>query len=533
MPATLNAPGVYIEELPSRVRPIAGVSTSDTAFVDWFPQGPDDRAVRVTSFEEFTRQFGGLHAQSNGSYALMQYFLHGGSVAWVVRSTLAAVPNADATLNQPGDTAADGELAGTDNAATVTATAISKGSWGNSVRVAVTEGATSSTRNVVVGQLAADGTTMVRETHRNLSAADTAAVVRAVNAASSLIRLTDIAVNATVLKTVSTDAAGVPNQWVSLTDGSDAKVLKSDGTAFDSSALRTAIRAALPHLQRIEPEVFNLLCLPSIGSLGDDYDDLADDAAKFCKDNFAFLVLDPAVGGTTDTAAKMVTWFADASKAPTPSDSGAIYWPRLTVADPLARSAPRDLGPSGAVAGILARTDATRGVWKAPAGIEATLAGADLAVTVNESDSARLNPVGVNVLRTLPVVGNVVWGARTLVGADVLANQWKYVPVRRTALFLEQSLKAGLTWVVFEPNGEPLWSQIRLNVGSFMQDLFRRGAFQGTTPRDAFLVRCDRNTTTQSDIDRGIVNILVGFAPLKPAEFVVLQIQQMAGQAIA
>lgn len=533
MPATLNAPGIYIEELPSGVRPIAGVSTSNTAFVDWFPQGPDDRAVRVTSFDEFTREFGGLHPQSNGSYAVMQYFLNGGAVAWIVRATLAAVPGTDPVPNQPGDLAAAAALNDTDGVATVTATAISKGTWGSSLRVAVTEGASSTTRNVVVGQLAADGTVSVRETHRNLSANDTAAVIRAVNAASTLIRLDDIGTGSAALRTVAVGAGGVPTAWVSLTGGSDAKVLTSDGTAFDATALRTAITAALPQLQRIEPEVFNLLCLPSIGSLGADYDDLADEAATFCKDSFAFLVLDPLLGATTDTAAEMLAWFADASTAPTPSEYGAIYWPRLTIADPLARSAPRDLGPCGAVAGIFARTDATRGVWKAPAGIEASLAGADLAVTVNESDSARLNPVGVNVLRTFPVVGHVVWGARTLVGADVLANQWKYVPVRRTALFIEQSLNAGLKWVVFEPNDEPLWSQIRLNVGSFMQDLFRKSAFQGTTPREAYFVRCDRNTTTQSDIDRGIVNIFVGFAPLKPAEFVVIHIQQTAGQATA
>jgi len=533
MPATLNAPGIYIEELPSGVRPIVGVSTSDTAFVDWFPKGPDDKAVRVTSFDEFTREFGGLHAQSHGSYAVMQYFMNGGAVAWIVRATLTTEANADPELNQPGDLAADGELQGTDNAATLTVTAASKGSWGNSLRVAVTPGATSADLNVVVGTAAADGTVSIRETHRNLTAADTAGVIRAVNAASTLVKLTDIPANATALKIGTVDSGGIPTAWVSLTDGSDAKVLKRDGTAFDATALGTAITNALPALTHIEPAVFNLLCLPSIGGLGDGYDELADTATKFCKDNFAFLVLDPPTGATTDTAAEMVTWFADASKAPTPSESGALYWPRLTIADPLARSAPRDLGPCGAVAGIYARTDATRGAWKAPAGIEATLAGADLGVSVSESDSARLNPVGVNVLRTFPVVGNVVWGARTLVGADVQANQWKYVPVRRTALYIEQSLKAGLKWVVFEPNDEPLWSQIRLNVGSFMQDLFRKGAFQGTTPREAYFVRCDKNTTTQSDIDKGIVNILVGFAPLKPAEFVVIQIQQMAGQATA
>jgi hypothetical protein len=138
--------------------------------------------------------------------------------------------------------------------------------------------------------------------------------------------------------------------------------------------------------------------------------------------------------------------------------------------------------------------------------------------------------VGINCLRTFPITGTVVWGARTLRGADQLADEYKYVPVRRLALFIEESLYRGTQWVVFEPNDEPLWAQIRLNVGAFMQSLFRQGAFQGQTPKEAYLVKCDKETTTQTDINLGIVNIVVGFAPLKPAEFVIIKIQQLAGQ---
>jgi phage tail sheath protein FI len=179
----------------------------------------------------------------------------------------------------------------------------------------------------------------------------------------------------------------------------------------------------------------------------------------------------------------------------------------------------------------MARTDAQRGVWKAPAGLDATLVGVPgLSVTLTDAENGELNPLGINCLRTRPAAGRVVWGARTLQGADRLASEWKYVPVRRTALFIEESLYRGTQWVVFEPNDEPLWAQIRLNVGAFMHNLFRQGAFQGTTPREAYLVKCDKETTTQNDINLGIVNILVGFAPLKPAEFVILKIQQLAGQ---
>jgi phage tail sheath protein FI len=187
--------------------------------------------------------------------------------------------------------------------------------------------------------------------------------------------------------------------------------------------------------------------------------------------------------------------------------------------------------PCGAVAGTFARTDVRRGVWKAPAGLEATLVGVpELSVPLTNEENGELNPLGINCLRALPPAGRVIWGSRTLQGDDRLASEWKYVPVRRVALYIEESLYRGTQWVVFEPNDEPLWAQIRLNVGAFMHNLFRQGAFQGTTPREAYLVKCDKETTTQHDINLGIVNIIVGFAPLKPAEFVIIKIQQLAGQ---
>jgi phage tail sheath protein FI len=179
----------------------------------------------------------------------------------------------------------------------------------------------------------------------------------------------------------------------------------------------------------------------------------------------------------------------------------------------------------------MARTDTQRGVWKAPAGIDAGLTGTQaLDVNLTDRENGLLNPLGINCLRSFPVVGRVVWGSRTLRGADILADEYKYIPVRRLALFIEESLFRGTQWVVFEPNDEPLWAQIRLNVGAFMQNLFRQGAFQGQSPRDAYFVKCDKETTTQNDINLGIVNIVVGFAPLKPAEFVIIKIQQIAGQ---
>ena len=211
--------------------------------------------------------------------------------------------------------------------------------------------------------------------------------------------------------------------------------------------------------------------------------------------------------------------------------NAVAYFPRLRMPDPLSEGRLADFAPCGAIAGIMARTDVQRGVWRAPAGLEASFSGVQgFTYTMTDAQNGVLNPVGLNCLRTFPVAGNLVWGARTLAGADLLASEWKYVPVRRLALFIEESLYRGTQWVVFEPNDQGLWSQIRLNIASFMLTLFRRGAFQGATPAQGFFVKCDGETTIQPDIDLGIVNVLVGFAPLKPAEFVVVKISQKAGQ---
>jgi phage tail sheath protein FI len=213
------------------------------------------------------------------------------------------------------------------------------------------------------------------------------------------------------------------------------------------------------------------------------------------------------------------------------SRNAALYFPRLDIPDPLNNFRLRKVSPSGTMAGLWARIDGARGVWKAPAGTEATLSGVQsLEYLLTDPENGVLNPLAINCVRNFPIYGPVAWGARTLFGADQMADDYKYIPVRRLALFIEESLFRGTKWVVFEPNDNPLWAAIRLNVGAFMQTLFRQGAFQGSTPQQAYFVRCDSSTNPQSSIDLGIVNIMVGFAPLKPAEFVVITIQQIAGQ---
>jgi hypothetical protein len=286
----------------------------------------------------------------------------------------------------------------------------------------------------------------------------------------------------------------------------------------------------------LKADIFNLLCIPPDVRSGDtDVNVLGHALNDICVPRRAMLIVDsPAAWSankaTAANAAK--AGLANLNLSGINARNAALYFPRVVEADLLSQGQPSTFAPCGIVAGIMARTDSQRGVWKAPAGLDASLNGImGFDVELKDSDSGVLNPLGINCLRSFPPVnGRVVWGSRTLRGADQLADDYKYVPVRRLALFMEESLFRGTQWVVFEPNDEPLWAQIRLNVGAFMHDLFVQGAFQGTTPKDAYFVKCDSESTTQNDINLGIVNIVVGYAPLKPAEFVVIKIQQMAGQ---
>lgn len=285
-----------------------------------------------------------------------------------------------------------------------------------------------------------------------------------------------------------------------------------------SPSLKTGMYALL------DVDLFSILSIPETFDLTDVQAGAVIPAAvDLCEKRRAFYIVDAPSGKNLGNIA---TW----ANGATQSRNAAVYFPAVRLADPLDELRPHAMAPSGTLAGVYARTDSNRGVWKAPAGTDATLNGVlDLAQPINDNENGLINPKGVNALRSFPAYGRVAWGARTLKGSDAQADEYKYLPVRRLALFLEESLYRGTQWVVFEPNDEPLWAQIRLNIGAFMQGLFRQGAFQGRTPKEAYFVKCDRETTTQNDINLGIVNILVGFAPLKPAEFVVLKLQQIAG----
>jgi uncharacterized protein len=322
-----------------------------------------------------------------------------------------------------------------------------------------------------------------------------------------------------------------------LEDAQDS-MLASDGSALtENSFVGPGTSAAQTGLFALEQvDLFNILCIPpyKLGVSGMDVDiDLVSQAAIYCEQRRAFLLVDPPGDWIDKDTAKNQFLNTD-DQLGTRSQNAALFFPRVKETDPLKDNQLGTFVPCGIIAGIFARTDTQRGVWKAPAGLDASLVGVpQLAVKLSDTENGELNPLGINCLRTFPATGHVVWGSRTLQGADRLSSEWKYIPVRRTALYIEESLYRGTQWVVFEPNDEPLWAQIRLNVGAFMQNLFRQGAFQGQTPKDAYFVKCDKETTTQNDINLGIVNIIVGFAPLKPAEFVIIKLQQMAGQVQA
>jgi phage tail sheath protein FI len=311
--------------------------------------------------------------------------------------------------------------------------------------------------------------------------------------------------------------------------GSDALIVRvgaSRGGAITDNAISAPrLEAGKRGLWALDKaRCFNLLCIPPLADGKDIGPQTRAAAIRYCEKRGALFIADPSVAWQSARQA-----IAGLNAAfPTRSAHVALFFPFLQAADPASPGKTMTVAPCGAVAGVMARTDAQRGVWRPAAGIEATLKGASgPALKLSDSQSGELNALGINCLRSFARSGPVVWGARTLAGADQAASEWKYIPVRRLAFFIEQSIQRGIRWAVFEPNAEPTWAKIRLNVGAFMDRLFRNGAFQGRTAREAYFVKCDGTTTSQSDIDAGLANVVVGFAPLKPAEFVIITIRQL------
>ncbi len=517
MPVTPTYPGVYVEEIPSGVRTITGVPTSITAFVGRALRGPADEPVTINGFADFERIYGGLWIGSHLGFAVQDFYLNGGGQAIIVRVTGAG--SSVAALNDAGH-----ELF---------LEAASEGAWANQIRARIDTNvlqATADSMGVKLSDLfnltVRDGATGEIETFPNVTVIESPRRLDRILAANSqLVRTTNLD------SSVHPHAPATDAVWTDDTQSSPMSPTGADGNGLAEADIlgSAANKTGLYALEKAD--VFNLLVIPPYTSTDDVDSALWPQAAAYCEQRRAMLLIDPPSGWTSKDAAKAgVSSGADAANFTT-SKNAALYFPRILRPNPFHDNMLEPFAPSGAVAGVYSRTDGARGVWKAPAGLEATLNGVvDLNVPLTDPENGELNPLGINCLRIRPAAGPTVWGSRTRQGDDRLASEWKYVPVRRLALYLEESLYRGMQWVVFEPNDEPLWAQIRLNAGGFLQNLFRQGAFQGSTPQQAYFVKCDRETTTQNDIDRGIVNVIVGFAPLKPAEFVILKIQQIAGQ---
>lgn len=433
-----------------------------------------------------------------------------------------AVPSASAALPR---------AVGNGNAMTVTA--VNPGSWGNAIRIGIMP-TLSGGFDMSVSEYR--GTERVRgELFRNLNVIpnDPNNVMAVVARQSELVRVTAAVMLPRASSNATVDIENVPlSALYALTGGADgtlpgdpAWAARASGAFLGSEANRTGLFT----FNHLDPDYFSLMAIPEAPYMADGGNAVYAAAGAYCRDQLAFLLVDHPVGA--DSVTGITGWPIAQTLGQDLARSAALCFPKVVKSDPLGGE--RTLSSSGSIAGLMARTDAQRGVWKAPAGLDASLSGVRPSVPMTDRQQAQLNKRGLNVIRVKPFAGSVNWGARTLAGADALASEWKYVPVRRTALMIERTLKDSLPWVVFEPNDESLWAQIRLNIGAFMQSLFVQGAFQGSSPREAYLVKCDRETTSQQDVNSGIVNILVGFAPLKPAEFVVVRLTQLAGRLAA
>jgi phage tail sheath protein FI len=516
MPVTPTFPGVFLDEIPGGSHPIDGAPTSIAAFVGWTARGPVEEPTATGSFGEFERLFGGLATASMVSYAVRDFYRNGGAQALIVRLHNGA--NAARIGLKTGGVAPNDELL---------LDAASVGVWGNGLNVLVDHN-TTDTANTKLFNLTIIDSARATEKWLNVSVDP-----------SDPGFLPLVLKESSLLVTVPTDSSGqyiVPNLSPQdappvrpSTPGSDGSPLmpNSYGIASDKTS-----KTGLFALEKAD--LFSLLCIPPPIQGVDTSAAVYQAALQYCVDRRAVLLVDPpaAWSAQAETAVSNALAGVDAlGLVGIEARNAALYFPLLVEADPHHDQQMNTFVPCGAVAGIIARTDAQHGVWKAPAGIDAALYGiAALQVNLTDHQNGQLNPLAINCLRSFPAIGPVVWGARTLRGADQLGDEYKYVPVRRLGLFLEESVDRGTKWVVFEPNDEPLWAQIRLAVSSFMNDLFLKGAFQGSSPREAYFVECGRQTTTQKDIDLGIVNIVVGFAPLMPAEFVIIQIRQLACQ---
>jgi phage tail sheath protein FI len=642
---TLTYPGVYIEEVPSGVRPILPAGTSTAAFVGLAEMGPTE-ATLVTNWTDFQRSYGSFITDGFLAHSVYAFFNNGGRQCYIVRATRSDAVVASVTVNNRAATPVAG----------LTFSAKNAGAWGNSLLLQIQDGSLDpgnefkvSIRqladptvipanvndltplevfdnlsidpaaanyvvtvlggsNLIIAQVLSANTSTQRGIHRggfgpklplgsllgfqiNLDGDGWQAVTLPTAAGATTAALTDVAaaiqtaVRALTKMKNSTDAAAFTGFTCTVdTVSAQSRLLLQSGTTSATSSVRVqpastndatallrlgpgnggqsaagiAVRrpAAADTLQIGDAAVAPPVTAATAGSDGtatvsettfsgafSNLDTITDFSLLAVPGEGTTAMMDLGTGYCANRPLQDVFYLGEtASHDTTAADAatfrnqftvansyGALYFPWVKALDPTGQSRdPILLPPSGYVAGLYARIDASRGVWKAPAGTEASLNGVvGLAAELSDVEHGNLNPLGVDVIRRFAGSGVVVFGARTVTSDP----GWRYVPVRRMAIMLRVSIYNGIQFAVFEPNDEPLWAQLRLNIGAFMMTLFRQSAFQGSTPSQAFFVKCDGETTAQADIDAGVVNVLVGFAPLKPAEFVVVKISQQAGLA--
>ncbi|SRR6266566_2351606 len=544
MPITPTYPGIYIEELPSSTHTITAAPTSITVFVGYshpFKTNPNNwnNAVQIFSFTDYERSFGGFFTDQafdkdtnigSLAQAVNQFFLNGGANAYVVGLQANYRDSSEndmgkieaATLTLPDAT--NGNIVFTaleptdpDHPMTVTI---------NNLRTSNPAPQSPPQSPPQLPDDVADITITYGsrvETYRKVSLDPTDQNFIETRIGTGDPTKPQVSTLVTVAAIPESPPSGASFTAVSEAALQYKSTPASNWTVFSVADFFPVFQqdSSLDKLP-----IFNILVIPGVTK-----ELILSEAIAFCEEKRAFFIMDPPPDKIADQGG--INWIGDYMSNVSPkSTNAALYFPYIVSTDPLTGKSV-NLPPGGTVAGIYARTDTNRGVWKAPAGLETTLANTAGVVTggvMNDPRQGTLNPLGVNCLRTFPGIGTVVFGARTSVTANPAFQQWRYVPVRRMALFIEQTLYNNLGWVIFEPNDDPLWVAIRTSIENFMLSLFNQGAFQGSTPSQAFQVKCDSSTTTQDDINNGIVNIIVAFAPLKPAEFVIIKIAQLAGQ---
>ncbi len=496
MPSYLH-PGVYVEEIPSVSRPIEGVATSIAAFVGVTQRnslnvnGP----ILIGSMDDYLSQFGPILSSTDKmSLAVQAFYLNGGGAAYICPLSTASV-TAEETFGG------------------FTILAKGDGPWGSQLYIRITN-IDDPVFDMEVGTRNSTGTFYTTEKYEAVTLDDTSDdyIVSVIGESSSLITVT--VTDDTILPS-PTNAEGDP-----LLGGSQTTPVASDFTSFYNTILR-------------KYRDISIMLLPGQewAANGSGNSIISATLSHCEKMKNRILIIDPPEEPELDNASTVSTM-----SLPT-STYSVLYYPWVGMSNPIYHPDRNstvgktvNVAPSAIAAGMWAKIDGKRGIWKAPAGVETQLSGAaSLKYHVENLEQDQLNPLGVNCIRKLPNYGTVFWGSRTL--ATKADPEWRYVPVRRTAIYIEESIYNGIQWAVFEPNDHPLWSSLRANIGNFMNGLFRAGAFQGQTAKDSYFVRCGLgDTMTQSDIDLGQVIVMVGFAPLKPAEFVIVRIQQKVGE---